>query len=60
MSDLQKPGEKPKKPGEHVELGPRGGKVSDPRKVTMEEGDNPLPPTKESGNTWERKGPPKP
>jgi hypothetical protein len=60
MSNLQKPGEKPDRPGEYVEHGPRGGKVSKPRKVTIEKGDNPLPPTQESGNTWKREGPPKP
>ncbi|MGD1909255.1 MAG: YjzC family protein [Leptolyngbyaceae cyanobacterium] len=53
MSNLQKPGEKPNKPGEYRERGPRGGKVSKPRQVTIEQGDTPLPPTQESGRTWE-------
>jgi hypothetical protein len=60
MNDLQKPGEKPKTTGEYIERGPRGGKVSDPRQVTIETGDNKLPPTHEKGRTWERTGPPKP
>lgn len=59
MSPLQKPGEKPCKPGEYIERGPRGGQVSKPRQVTIEPGDNPLPPTQEGGRTWERIGPPK-
>lgn len=60
MANLQKPGEQPAKPGEYVETGPRGGEVKDPRQVTIETGDSPLPPTQESGNKWKRKGPPKP
>ena len=59
-SDRQKPGEKPAKPGEYIEVGPRGGQVANPRKVTIEEGDKPLPPTQEPGRGWERTGPPKP
>lgn len=60
MVILQKPGEKPKKPGEYVEVGPQGGAVPKPKKVTMEPGDNPLPPTQESGRKWKRTGPPRP
>lgn len=56
--DLQKPGEKPTKPGEYIERGPRGGAVPDGRQVTIEPGDVPLPPTTKPGNKWERKGPP--
>jgi hypothetical protein len=56
----QKPGEKPYMPGEYIERGRRGGKIKDPRVVTIEPGDAPLPPTQEPGHTWERKGPPKP
>lgn len=56
----QKPGEKPNRPGEYIERGSRGGKVQDPRQVTIEQGDPKLPPTQESGRTWERIGPPKP
>jgi len=58
MAKTQKPGEKPKKPGEYLERGPRGGAVDDPRKVTMEKGDKPLPPTQEKKRTWVRTGPP--
>ena len=60
MSDLQKPGEKPNRPGEYEERGSRGGHVSKPRKVTIEPGDDRLPPTQESGRKWERTGSPKP
>ncbi|MCQ3804574.1 MAG: YjzC family protein [Acidimicrobiia bacterium] len=56
----QKPGEKPHRPGEYLEVGPRGGKVPDPRQVTIEPGDSPLPPTQRPGRTWKRTGPPKP
>ena len=51
---LQKPGEIPNRPGEYIERAPRGGQVPDPRTVTIEEGDRPLPPTQEPGRTWER------
>ena len=57
--DRQKPGEKPKKPGEYKEKGPRGGEVDNPRQVTIETGDTPLPPTQKPDRTWERVGPPK-
>jgi len=60
MANTQKPGENPDKPGEYEERGPRGGTVSNPRQVTIEGGDTPLPPTSESGNTWVRIGKPKP
>ena len=60
MSSLQKPGEKPQKPGEYVERGPKGGKVPNPRKVTIEPEDDKLPPTQEPDRKWERIGPPKP
>lgn len=56
----QKPGEKPNSPGEYVEVGPRGGQVSNPRQVTIEKGDTPLPPTQEAGRKWTKVGPPKP
>jgi hypothetical protein len=55
----QKPGEKPVKPGEYIERGPRGGQVQNPRVVTIEPGDSPMPPTQKPGHTWERIGPPK-
>lgn len=60
MGGLQKPGETPRKPGEYVERGKRGGKVPNPRQVTIEPGDNPLPPTQKPGRRWERVGKPKP
>ncbi len=60
MPDNQKPGEKPNRPGEYEERGPRGGIIPSPRQVTIEPGDDKLPPTKESGHTWVRIGPPKP
>ncbi len=47
MSNLQKPGENPDRPGEYLETGPRGGAVPRPRKVTIELGDDRLPPTQE-------------
>ncbi len=54
MDDLQKPGEKPEKPGEYLEKGPRGGDVRKPRQVTIEPGDNKLPPTQEPNRKWKR------
>lgn len=54
MSKLQKPGEKPKGVGEYIERGPRGGKISKPRQVTIEPRDNKLPPTQEKNRTWEK------
>lgn len=59
MSEEQKPGEKPARPGEYEERGPWGGRVPDPRRVTIEPGDQPLPPTQKPGRTWVRVGPPK-
>ncbi|MCY4105903.1 MAG: YjzC family protein [Chloroflexi bacterium] len=53
-SDLQKPGETAKSSGKYIERGPRGGSVSKPRKVNMDRGET-LPPTREKGNTWERR-----
>jgi len=60
MADLQKPGETPDRPGEYKEVGPRGGDVPSARKVTIEPGDKPLPPTQEKGRKWKRTGPPRP
>ena len=57
MSRLQKPGESPDRPGEYQERGPLGGQVSNPKQVTMEPGDKPLPPTSAEGNRWRRVGP---
>ncbi len=58
--DLKKPGENPDRPGEYEEVGSRGGKVPKPRRVTIEPGDKPLPPTQKKGRKWKRKGPPRP
>jgi len=55
MSDPQKPGEKPEKPGQYIETGPRGGAVPNPRVVNIEPGDSPLPPTQKPGNRWKPK-----
>jgi hypothetical protein len=59
MPVRQKPGERPHKPGEYIERGPQGGTVPNPREVTIEPGDTPLPPTRKPRRTWERTGPPK-
>ena len=59
MPNLQKPGEKPKQPGEYEERGPQGGKIPKPRQVTIEPKDDKLPPTQEPNRTWKRIGPPK-
>ena len=60
MGRKHKPGENPSKPGEYVERGSRGGNVPNPRKVTIERGDKPMPPTQKPNRQWERTGPPKP
>ena len=54
MSKLQKPGENPTRPGEYIERGPQGGNVPKPRKITIEPGDKPLPPTQKPNRKWER------
>lgn len=59
MSKRQKPGENPTRPGEYMERGPQGGKVPNPRQVTIEPGDKPLPPTQKPHRSWERIGPPR-
>ena len=59
MAELQKPGENPSRSGEYIERGARGGDVPNPRQVTIEPGDKPLPPTQKPGRTWERISPPK-
>ena len=60
MPKLQKPGEDPSRPGEYKEVGPQGGEVPKARKVTIEPGDKPLPPTQKKGRKWKRVGPPRP
>ncbi len=59
MAKRQKPGEQPARPGEYREYGPQGGEVRNPREVTIEPGDDRLPPTQEPGRTWEWISPPK-
>jgi hypothetical protein len=59
MTKRQKPGEKPERPGEYIERGPRGGRVPNPRQVTIEPGDPKLPPTQKPRRTWVRRGPPR-
>lgn len=51
MSELIKPGTDNKPPGKYKEVGPRGGQVSNPRKVKIDKGDR-LPPTQEPGRKW--------
>lgn len=58
MGNTQKPGEKPARPGEYEERGPRGGQIKNPRQVTIEPGDEKLPPTQEKDRTWVRVGKP--
>lgn len=59
MTDRKRQGEIPEKSGEYRERGPRGGEVPNPRQVTIEPGDKPMPPTQKSNRTWERVGQPK-
>jgi hypothetical protein len=58
MPVRQKPGEVPARPGEYIERGPSGTPVRNPRRVTIEPGDKPLPPTQKPRRQWERIGPP--
>lgn len=55
MADTHKPGEDNRPAGTYEEVGPRGGRLHDPRIVHIDRGDR-LPPTSESGNRWERQG----
>ncbi|MDN5972163.1 YjzC family protein [Bifidobacterium crudilactis] len=54
MAEVYKPGEDNHKPGTYVEVGPRGGAVSDPRIITIQSGDR-LPPTQQSGHGWQHR-----
>lgn len=54
MKKLYKPGEDNRPRGTYIEVGPRGGQVSDPRIVRIDPGDR-LPPTQEAGRRWEKK-----
>lgn len=49
-----KPGEKAPDSGELIEVGPRGGKVEDGRRVVIERGET-IPPTSEEGNQFKYK-----
>ncbi|MDC7248454.1 MAG: YjzC family protein [Sphaerochaetaceae bacterium] len=53
MSKLIPPGTDDQKPGKYVETGPRGGKVKNPRKVEIDQGDR-LPPTQKPGRKWKK------
>ena len=57
MSQLQKPGENPKKTGIYEERGSRGGKLRDAKRVRIEPGDKPLPPTQKPNRRWIRVSP---
>ncbi len=52
VPSLAKPGQVTNRAGQYEERGPRGGKLPNPRQVTIEPGDKPLPPTSKPGNTW--------
>lgn len=54
MSDLIKPGTDNQPAGKYKEVGPRGGKINNPRIVKIDSGDR-LPPTQEKGNKWTKK-----
>lgn len=53
MAKPIKPGTDNQKPGTYVEVGPRGGRVNDPRIVQIGPGDR-LPPTQEPGRGWQK------
>lgn len=54
MSKYFKPGTDNQKSGDYILTGPRGGRVNDPKVVTIGRGDR-LPPTPEPGQTWSPK-----
>ena len=54
MANPIKPGTDNKPAGTYKEVGPRGGQVSNPRVVKIDQGDR-LPPTQKSGNGWVRR-----
>lgn len=54
MANPIKPGTDNQPAGSYVEVGPRGGKVSDGRQVDIDQGDR-LPPTTKAGNGWVKK-----
>ena len=52
-SALYKPGMDNRPAGKYKEVGSRGGAVSRPRSVKIDQGDR-LPPTQEKGHRWVR------
>lgn len=54
MANLIKPGTDNKPAGTYIEVGPKGGKVNNPRVVEIDKGDI-LPPTQKPGNKWTKK-----
>ena len=52
---LYKPGEVPKKTGEYIEVGPRGGEVGDSKQITLDDKTDKLPPTSDKGHKWKKK-----
>lgn len=50
---LYKPGMDNRPAGKYKEVGSRGGAVSSPRSVKIDQGDR-LPPTQEKGHSWVR------
>lgn len=54
MSKLIKPGTDNQPSGRYTEVGPRGGRVDNPRNVKIDSGDR-LPPTQQKGNKWTKK-----
>jgi hypothetical protein len=59
MAKPRKSGEIAKKTGEYEETGPKGGKLPDGKKVTIDDASDRLPPTQEKGRAYVRRGPPK-
>lgn len=51
MSKPIKPGTDNMPAGQYIEVGPRGGKVRNPRKPHIDQGDR-LPPTQKPGNGY--------
>lgn len=56
MSNSKKPGEIADRSGEYMTVGPRDGKVSNGRQVSIDVGDK-MPPTQKPNQRWKRKGP---
>lgn len=50
-NDVRKPGHRPKKPGIYVECGPKGGKITRPKKTTIRKSTSMFPPCRK-GNAW--------